>query len=270
LELKGKLLFGIAGMILFDLLNIPLGGLIGFFVGSLAGHYLLDMPREQDASEGQFKAYQKRRGEFLFHVFRLCAKLAKSDGAVSQQEVRHMENLMRNHFRMNEQGRAQAIRVWKQSKDSSDSFDQYAKAFYNDFNRERHQVMNMMDLLFATAAADGRLHPREEELLLRAAGIFHIGRMQYDRIKSRYYQSTRQQQQQQQGRWSPLDPHYTLLGATEADSLELIKKKYRALAVQWHPDKMLANGASPEAIRHAKEKFQKINEAYEKITEARK
>jgi DnaJ like chaperone protein len=130
--------------------------------------------------------------------------------------------------------------------------------------------MNMMDLLFATAASDGRLHPREEELLLRAAGIFHIGRMQYERIKSRYYQSTRQQQQQQQGRWSPLDPHYTLLGATEADSLELIKKKYRALAVQWHPDKMLANGASPEAIRHAKEKFQKINEAYEKITEARK
>jgi DnaJ like chaperone protein len=270
LELKGKLLFGILGMIAFDLMNIPLGGLIGFFVGSLAGHYLFDMPKEKTASEGEFKAYQKRRGEFLFHVFRLCAKMAKSDGAVSQREVIHMENLMRNHFRLNETSRSHAIKVWKQSKDSGDSFDQYARAFYNDFSHERHQIMNMMDLLFATAASDGGLHPREEELLLRAAGIFHVGRMQYDRIKSRYYQTTRQQQQQQQGRWSPLDPYYALLGANPADSVDQIKKKYRALAMKWHPDKMLANGASSEAIRHAKEKFQQINEAYEQITEARK
>ena len=181
-----------------------------------------------------------------------------------------MENLMRNHFRLNETSRSHAIKVWKQSKDSGDSFDQYARAFYNDFSHERHQIMNMMDLLFATAASDGGLHPREEELLLRAAGIFHVGRMQYDRIKSRYYQTTRQQQQQQQGRWSPLDPYYALLGANPADSVDQIKKKYRALAMKWHPDKMLANGASSEAIRHAKEKFQQINEAYEQITEARK
>ena len=164
-------------MIVFDLMNVPLGGLIGFFIGSIAGHYLMDMPRENAASEGAFNAYQKRRGEFLFHVFRLCAKMAKSDGAVSQREVTHMENLMRNHFRMSDKGRAQAIKIWKQAKDSGDSFDDYARAFYSDFGRERHQVLNMMDLLFATAASDGKLHPREEELLLRAAGIFHIGRM---------------------------------------------------------------------------------------------
>ncbi|MCB0526542.1 MAG: TerB family tellurite resistance protein [Lewinellaceae bacterium] len=270
MELKGKLLFGIAGMILFDLMNVPLGGLIGFFVGSLAGHYLLDKPRETTDSESTFRAYQRRRGEFLFHVFRLCAKMAKSDGAVSKPEVTLMENLMRNHFRLNDKSRSQAIRVWKQAKDSSDSFDQYARAFYHEFGRERHQVMNMMDLLFATAAADGGLHPREEELLLRAAGIFHIGRMQYDRIKSRYYQTNYRQYKQQQGKWSALDPHYAILEAKPTDSLEIIKKKYRALAVKWHPDKMLANGASSEALRHAQEKFQKINDAYDKILEARK
>ena len=40
--------------------------------------------------------------------------------------------------------------------------------------------------------------------------------------------------------------------------------------MQWHPDKQLARGASSEAVRHAKEKFQQINEAYEKILDARK
>ncbi|MBX2891604.1 MAG: DnaJ domain-containing protein [Saprospiraceae bacterium] len=103
-------------------------------------------------------------------------------------------------------------------------------------------------------------------LLLRAAGIFHIGRLQYERLKSRYYQSKSAPQQ----RWTPLDPHYAILGAQPSDSIEAIKKKYRSLAVKWHPDKMAANGASAEALRHAKEKFQQITEAYERIVEARK
>ena len=67
-----------------------------------------------------------------------------------------------------------------------------------------------------------------------------------------------------------LDPHYAILGVQPGDSLDEIKKKYRSLAVQWHPDKMAAKGASPEALRHAKEKFQQINEAYERIVDARK
>lgn len=267
-ELKGKLFFGIAGMVLFDLIGVPLGGLLGFFIGSLAGHYMFDMPREHSESEREFRAYQQRHGEFLFHVFRLCAKMAKSDGAVSQKEIILMEHLIRNHFRMSDRGRADAIRIWKQAKDSRETFDQFAQAFYSDFNRERHQIMNMMDLLFATAAADGGLHPREEELLLRAAGIFHIGRMQYERVKSRYYHSG--QRPASNNTWTPLDPHYAILGASPTDSPDTIKKKYRALAMKWHPDKIAAGGASSEALRHAKEKFQQINDAYERIMEARK
>ena len=267
MELRGKLICGIAGVFLFDLMGIPFGGLIGFFAGSLLGHYFFDRPKEAAASDSQYKAYQRRQGEFLYHVFSMCAKMAKADGAVTTQEISHMEYLMRNQFRMNDRGRAQAIRIWKQAKDSLEPFDSYARAFYRDFGRERHQVMNMMDLLFAMAAADGGLHPREEVILLRAAGIFHIGRLQYDRIKSRYYQSQAPPGRQQ---WTPLDPHYLILGATPADTLEVVKKKYRALAMKWHPDKIAANGASADALRHAKEKFQQINEAYEKIVDARK
>jgi DnaJ like chaperone protein len=266
LELKGKIICGLAGIFLFDLLGIPFGGLIGFIVGSLAGHFLFDRPKENAVADAEFKAYQRKQGEFLYHVFSLCAKIAKADGAVNRQEIAHMEFLMRTQFRMNDRGRAQAIKIWKLAKDSIDPFDHYARAFYRDFGRERHHVMNMMDLLFAMSAADGGLHPREEMILLRAAGIFHIGRLQYERLKSRYYQSKSAPQQ----RWMPLDPHYSILGAQPSDSLEVIKKKYRALAMKWHPDKIAANGVSPEVARHAKEKFQQINEAYEKIVEARK
>ncbi|MBK8426046.1 MAG: TerB family tellurite resistance protein [Lewinellaceae bacterium] len=117
------------------------------------------------------------------------------------------------------------------------TFEQFARDFYNDFGRERHHVLNMMDLLFSMASCDGGLHPREEALLLRAAGVFHISRMQYDRIKSRYYrtQSTTQKQ-----RWAPLDPHYAVLGAQPADSLDLIKKNTApwpcsGILIKWLP-----------------------------------
>lgn len=268
-EIKGKVICGILGIFLFDLLGIPLGGLIGFFVGSWLGHYFFDQPKEKAQSDSEFRAYQRRQGEFVFHVFRLCAKMAKVDGPINAHEVKHMENLMRHQFRMNERGREQAIKIWKNAKESNDTFDQFARSFYEGFGRDRHHVMNMLDLLFATAAADGSLHPQEEGLLLRAAGIFQIGKLQYERVKSRYYQQ-KGSTAFSQARWDPLDPHYAILGANPGDSLDEIKKKYRALALQWHPDKLAAKGLSLEAQRHGKEKFQQINEAYERITEARK
>lgn len=269
MEVKGKILCGIAGIFLFDLLRIPFGGLIGFFVGSWLGHYFFDQPKEKDAADSEFKAYQRRQGEFVFHVFRLCAKVAKADGPINEREVSHMESLMRHQFRMNEQGRTQAIKIWKNAKESNDTFEQYARAFYEGFGRDRHHVLNMLDLLFATAAADGGLHRQEEEMLLRAAGIFQIGRLQFERVKTRYYHA-RAGASQPQTRWNLLDPCYAILGAAPTESLDVIKKKYRALAMQWHPDRVAAKGVSAEALRHAKEKFQQINDAYEKITESRK
>lgn len=266
MELKGKLVCGIIGIFVGDLMGLPLGGFFGFIAGSFIGHLLFDRPREQESADGDLRAYQRKQGAFLFHVFALCAKMAKADGTVSTNEINLMERLMRQQFRLNDRGRAQAIKVWKQAKESTEPFERYAQAFYQEFGKERYQVMNMMDLLFAMAAVDGGLPPRKEELLLRAAGIFHIGRMQYERIKSRYYHTP----PSQNGRWSPLDPYYTLLGAKPQDSLDAIKNKFRTLAKQWHPDVVSARGASVEAQRHAKEKFQKINEAYEKIVEARK
>jgi len=265
-EFKGKLLCGVAGLALFGMSGMPFGGPLGFIVGSLLGHYWLDKPKEdQDSLNSDYRAFQQQQRRFLHHVFALCAKVAKADGPVNRHEINHMEQLMRQQFRLNEKGRAYAVRIWKTVKESPQPFEELAQAFYHDFRMERHRVVDMMDLLFAMAAADGGLHPREEQLLLRAAGVLHISRLQYDNIKKRYYQLPPQAEQ----RWTALDPHYAILGAKPADSLDVVKKKFRELAMKWHPDKVATKGLSTEALRHAKEKFQQINEAYERIVESR-
>jgi DnaJ like chaperone protein len=258
LQLKGKIIASIVFFILGDLTSLPFGGLIGVIIGVLLGHYLIDEPQTQTEKKEE-KAYIKRKGQFVYHVFSLCAKMAKADGKISQAEITHMERLIRQQFRLSDKARTQAVRIWKEAKDSNKSFEEYARAFYNEFSNERARILDMMNLLFEIAAVDGRLHPREEELLLRAAGIFHIGRLQYDRIKSRFFEEPKLKA------WTATDPHYAILGAEPHESVDIIKKKYRELAKKWHPDKMTAAGASNEVLRHAKEKFQQINEAYEKI-----
>lgn len=266
MHLKGKLLCGLAGLALFGLSGLPFGGLVGFLIGSLLGHFWFDKPKDdQEEVSAEYQAFQQRQRRFLHHVFALCAKMAKADGTINRQEINHMEQLMRQQFRLNEKGRAYAVRVWKQVKESPQPFTEFAQAFYHDFRQERHRVFDMLDLLFAMAAADGNLHPREELLLRQASGIFHISSLQYDNIRKRYYRAPPQVEQH----WTALDPHYAILGAKPSDSLDVVKKKFRALAMEWHPDRAATKGLSPDALRHAKEKFQKINEAYERISEAR-
>ncbi|MEO6758774.1 MAG: TerB family tellurite resistance protein [Saprospiraceae bacterium] len=253
------------GAFIGGIMKPPLGSIMGFFFGSMLGHYLLDYPKEKEAEQSDFKAYKRRQGAFIYHVFTLCAKIAKADGSVSRGEINFMEQLMRQQFRLNDLGRADAIKTWKNSKNSNTPFEVVVRTFYQDFGRERHQVLNMMDLLFAAAAADGGLHPREEVLLKQAAHILGINGPKYQSIKSRYYHIPQQEQ-----RWNALDPHYAILGARASESMSDIKKKFHVLAMQWHPDKVAARGGSPDALRHAKEKFQQINNAYERIVEARK
>jgi DnaJ like chaperone protein len=48
-----------------------------------------------------------------------------------------------------------------------------------------------------------------------------------------------------------------------------IKKKYRALVSENHPDKVISQGLPEEFVKLATEKIQKINEAYEQIQKER-
>ncbi len=259
LQLKGKILFGMLGAAIGGFIFASFGGLaVCGFLALVLGHYLFDKPREK-TFEKEYSAYLDRKKQFVFHVFALCAKIAKADGNVSAAEIKVMKRLLRDQFKLPEKQHEALFDIWRKSKDASKTFEEMANTFFHEFSQDRNRVLDMMHLLFEVAAADGGLHPREEQMLLRAAGIFHIGRMQFERIKSRFFQMPAEE------KWQPSDPLFAILGAQASDSLEIIKKKYRELAKKWHPDRVTASGGSPEVVKHAKEKFQQINEAYEKI-----
>ena len=62
-----------------------------------------------------------------------------------------------------------------------------------------------------------------------------------------------------------LEKAYEVLGASASDNAGTIKKKYRQLVKENHPDIITGQGASQSIIDEATKKLQEINEAYELI-----
>jgi DnaJ like chaperone protein len=252
MQLRGKLIGSIIGAIAFQLL--------GAAIGLVLGHLLFDR-KYLSSADRAYNSFKQREWLFVTHVFALCAKVAKAKGAVNAYEINFMDRMAKHHFKLPTDARKQAIDIWNQAKGSDRSFDEYALDFHRAFGNERHHVINMMDMLVGIAACDQTLHPKEESLLLRASGVFRISKLQYERIRERHIAPPKQE------KWTPLDPHYAILGASPQDDLTTIKQKYRDLVKKWHPDTQAAHSASKESMRHANKKFQEIKEAYEVVSQ---
>ncbi len=108
--------------------------------------------------------------------------------------------------------------------------------------------LSIIELLAKVAIADGVVHPHEKRMLLSAVRIFRIDRKEYDRFVG-YYQNN-------------IDKYCAVLACSRYDSNAEIKKKYRKLAVDFHPDKIIAKGLPEEFVKFANDKFRKIQEAY--------
>jgi DnaJ like chaperone protein len=130
-----------------------------------------------------------------------------------------------------------------------------------------------LDIQVQAAFADGTLDPEEENVLLKICQILKISRLEFQHIKM---QAQAQQRFHQQGpphsghSQNSLADAYSVLGISENASDTEIKKAYRRLMSQNHPDKLVAKGLPEEMMTVAKKKTQKIAKAYELIRESRK
>ena len=115
----------------------------------------------------------------------------------------------------------------------------------------------MVDGLFAIAAADGAVHEAEYVYLERVAAVFGIEGLAFERIAARHVVT-------EEG-----DP-YVVLGIDRSLDLAEIKVRYRALAAENHPDRLIARGVPAEAAAIAHERMAAINRAYERIERERR
>jgi DnaJ like chaperone protein len=162
---------------------------------------------------------------------------------------------MKKDLQLDATGQESAKNIFRQAVRSDESFEAFAMQFYSVFKTQPNIIALMMDVLFRVAAADGRLSDAEDATLSSAARIFNVSDAKFDRLKSKHIR--------------PEDKYYAVLKCDETASNEEIKKQYRKLVTEYHPDKIQAKGLPEEFIKFANDKFAEIQEAYDQIRKKR-
>jgi len=181
----------------------------------------------------------------------MLAKMARADGHVSQEEIAVAQRFMRHELGLDAEAERFAVRVFRAAKDAPTPFEEFAAQFADLFRGEVEMREAMLDVLVRMALADGSLHDDERHLLERAAGIFDLSLDRFEHVLGR--------------RHANFDRHYHTLGVEPGAPMEEVKRAYRRLVTEVHPDKVMARGMPEEFVKVAQERFHEVQNAYEAI-----
>jgi DnaJ like chaperone protein len=248
----GKLTFGTLGLLF--------GGPLGAIAGAAMGHMLVDKkfgaPGQATRSipGPEFGQAEQAQATYFISLFSILGKMSKIDGVVSRSEIDVVQGFI-DGLPMAEREKQFARQVFNEAKNSQYAIEDFADQLYGAIQTQPALVVSFFDLLFKIAAADGRLHPAEENALKSIKLIFRLSDRQYDDIKAVYFQE--------------LDKHYKMLKCTPESSIDEIKSNYKKLVKDFHPDKIMSKGLPEEFIEFAEGRFREIQESYEKIARER-
>ncbi len=245
MSIWGKLIGGAAGF--------ALGGPIGAILGVAAGHFVDRMASgRRRMAAGDAPAIEAKRTAFSIALIVLAAKMAKADGQVTRDEIAVFKRI----FRVPESHAVEVGRIWDEARQEAAGFEPYAEQIVDIFPNNMTVREELLVALFQIAMADGTLHSAERDYLTQVARIFGFDRRQFDSILAG-----------QMG-GAATDP-YEILGVDANATDETIKKTYRTLIREHHPDRLIAQGMPEEMIDVANQRMAAINEAYDRIAKLR-
>ncbi|WP_309085273.1 DnaJ family molecular chaperone [Chelativorans sp.] len=193
----------------------------------------------------------RRRVAFSIALIALSAKMAKADGVVSPNEVRAFHEI----FSVPREEMRNVMRLYDLAKGDVAGFEAYAEqmaGLCGSGSRNCPMLEDILDGLFHIAKADGVLHEREHDFLARVADIFAISESRYARIRARHLAGGKS------------DP-FLLLGVSPDTPFPEIKRRYRELVFQNHPDRLMARGVPAEFLAIANARLAALNAAFEQI-----
>lgn len=225
-------------------------------VGETAGGVL---GRVVEAVRTLFEGDPETRKKVAFSVamIALSAKIAKADGIVSRAEV----EAFRQIFEFPESEAEHVARLYNLAKQDVAGIEAYAAQMANLCRTcsggPCRMLEDVLDGLFHIAKADGLIHESEMAYLARIAEIFGLNEAQFERVKARHLHV------------DGVNP-YEVLGVSPQDDFPAIRRKYRSLVSENHPDRLIARGVPAEFHAVAHERMAALNAAYEAIEKERR
>ncbi len=262
----GKLLGGAFGWML--------GGPLGALIGAALGHQFdRGIKGLWEGEEAGFAPGDQERVQSAFFTasFSVMGHLAKVDGRVSEDEIELARAVMA-HMNLSPEMRKVAIRLFTEGKDPDFPLQDVVVQFRKECHRRRVLMQMFVEIQLHAAYADGAVHAAERRLLEEICDLLGFSRAELDHLEAmvaaqRHYAGAGAREAPQPG--ASLAEAYAVLGVERSAPDAEVKRAYRRLMNQHHPDKLVAKGLPEEMMQLAKEKTQEIKGAYEQIKEAR-
>lgn len=225
-------------------LGATIGGPIGALIGAFAGHYLVDR-------EGAPFGPAPRDVVLTTGLIALAAKMARADGVVLRSEAEAFERVVI----VPEAERLNVRRLFELAKSTTAGYPAYAQQLARTFETEPALLDDIVEGLFLIAKADGALHEGEVAFLAEVARLFGRTEAWFESALARHA-------------YLPDDP-YRALGLERESTNEDLRRGYRRLVLDLHPDREIARGLPPEAIKIATARFASVNAAWDRIATER-
>lgn len=193
----------------------------------------------------------RRKVAFSVAVIALSAKMAKADGVVTEAEIKAFQQV----FDYPEDEAKNVARLYNLAKQDVAGYEAYAEKLSGLCSSGKANcpvLENVLDGLFHIAKADGAIHEKEMSFLQSVAQIFRMPEEQFERILARHVYV--------EGR----DP-YIVLGVSRKDDFPTIRKHYRSLVNEHHPDRLIARGLPASFHAIANDRMARFNAAYAAI-----
>lgn len=272
--ISGKLFGGLIGFFSFG----PIGAAVGIFVG-----HMFDKSFRQLRLDDSPEVIQAIQLNFFETTFTLIGYLAKVDGRVSEEEIAQTQQLMDN-MGLTANHKREAIRLFKLG--SAQDFDPYETLdnFRATCGKRTQLVQMLIVYLLNTAMADGDFDSDEEAAIRNIARQLNFSSLAFEQLVrmtraqgsfsgGSYHGYQRNHQQERQEAYqnaNALADAYKALGVDATASDRDIKKAYRKLMSEYHPDKLMGQGVPEDMVKVATERSQEVQAAYDLIKRSRK
>ena len=225
----------------------PLGGVLGFALGSAFDASEVTVQTGKN-TYGSAQAVPQA-GDFAASLLVLSAAVMKSDGKTLKSELDFVKDFLTSQF--GEAKAQQQISLLKEIlKQEIPLHDVCIQIKQYMPHSQRLQIIHY---LFGISKADGHVHELELQTIHTISNYLGVNAADFNSLKAMYFKD--------------VNSDYKILEIEPSVSDDEVKKAYRKMAVKFHPDKVASLGE--EVQKAAKEKFQRVVQAYENIKKQR-
>ena len=263
---------GISGKVVGGIIGFLIGGPIGALVGLVLGH-LVDSNRVGGGGAGFSRA--RDHTTFFDTTFAVMGHLCKVDGRVSAEEIRTAELVM-DQLGLSEARRAEARAMFRTGKASDFDLADALDAFQAAYGRAAQLKLVFLQIQMSAAWADGEVGAAERSVLYEIARRLRIPEMAFRQVEAlvaamagRAHQGGAGHSANPSAGRADVASAYRALGVSSTDSDAHIKRTYRRLISQHHPDKLISKGLPEDMMRAATERTAEIKASYDMIVSHR-